>query len=178
MDNLVMERINGCYGQFCNIHSGVLSQEDMKRLVQTLLQTCPEEVALIKKALHIEERIAKNDSIGSIHLIQRYEKMIFWTFYENTRKRNNHLLSPMAQVIAAALFAKSVPNGAQKVAVYFGLSLHSSTFKPKLKHNRMEFDSRVVASLKKYSHHVFTFDNGQRGESLKFQRGGSCNNFY
>jgi hypothetical protein len=85
MDDLVMQRIYGCYGQFCNLHSRVLSRDDMKRLIQTLQQTCPEEVSLTKKVLHIDERIAKNDSIGSIHLIPQYEKMMFWTCYENTR---------------------------------------------------------------------------------------------
>jgi hypothetical protein len=177
INELVKKRIDECYGNFVNLQSPVLSQEDMTQVIQKLQQTCPQELSLTKQLLRIDERIKRKGDIMSLHLFPHYEKLVFWKFFSNQRMRFNQLLTPMASVVAAALYAKAASKNGQQVANYFGVALHPQNLRAKMKMYRADFDIRTKESLRKFAAHVYTFDNGQKGESLKHQRGGSCNKF-
>jgi hypothetical protein len=60
---LVDERNDDCCGKFVSLQSPVLSQEDMKQLIQKLQETCPKEVSSTKQILRTDEWIKKKGEI-------------------------------------------------------------------------------------------------------------------
>ena len=176
IDQMFKTAFHDCYTKFCAITEPILSRPQMLHLIQLYKTKMNHHYSLMKKVLgfHLKENQMKN-----VHLKENgyYDRLIFYQFLQQTRIRNCKHMPYWALVSSADAYAKGSGEKNLMTTIHSGYSTTISTFIRKTNKWREDMPSHMANMLKEETKFVCCLDNNQKGYPLKYQRGGSSNNF-
>ena len=106
-----------------------------------------------------------------------YDRLLLHQFLSQSRILSSHNLVHFAMISTGASYVQGISSNALMHLTSSGLLCTYNTMMKKLKEMNHNMNNVITQSLSKKEHFVIVLDNNRKGNSKKFQRNGSSNEF-
>jgi hypothetical protein len=177
VSQLCLARIAHTFGKFNNTQDPILAPPDMRVLANKLQLSLPLLYERYMCYYGYRRKVNKASSSRHFFLEQRYSLLVLLIFIVDVRKANPWWLSSFAMIITGAQYASGHSDLAVNIPTFLGFSVSRTTMDRHLKPLLLIYEDTMMKSLSTMTHFMCVFDNLQKGRNIKFQFGGSCNNY-
>ena len=175
VDKRILDRMEDCFGRFCNIFDKFLSESETRELANDFERMLPVHFNSLMGSSGYTKKLeeASVSSEGPSLMRQRFSLDVLFQFILKARKQNNHRLVPFAMVFTMGQYACGHPLLAMQIPVWLGLSVSKRTMERRIQPWLDTYENRTKKAIRRVTSLLCVFDNLQDGRRLQFQHGES-----